>query len=80
MPGSISDSYDPEWGTSGVASQIGELLQQMHTQVSVVLDNRSPMDIRRLANADLPKPITATLTELEWRLLRFACERARESL
>ena len=45
----------------------------------------SPDEIRSeticlLVRSQLSNPIAATLTEREWRLLRFAVERARDSI
>lgn len=80
MPGPVSDSYDPEWGTAANGDAIRTSLQHMHAQLGGVLSYAAPMYVLDLLDADLPRPITATLTEKEWRLLRFACERAAESV
>ena len=47
-----------------------------------VPESRSaPIDVRYLVVArELSTPITATLTEQQWRMLQFALERAAESL
>ena len=80
MPGPISDSFDPEWGTGSKANDIDDALEEVYDRLTGLLSGAPPMDVRRLVTKDLPKPISATLTEKEWRLLRFAVERARESL
>jgi hypothetical protein len=80
MPGPISDSYDPEWGTAERCQEIRESLSKVYEQVSNVLGNESPMYILDLVNAELPKEITASLSEKEWRLIRFAIERALDSI
>jgi hypothetical protein len=82
MPGPVSDSYDPEWGTSFNAHCIKEALDGVYARLSKILGNQPPMDIRVLVDAHLPKPIGASpaLTEKEWRLLRFAVERAKDSI
>lgn len=80
MPGPMSDSYDPEWGTSSNAAEISEALDEVYHRVSGVLGGRPPQEILGLVRSDLPQPISATLTEREWRLIRFALERANESL
>ncbi len=80
MPGSVSDSYDPEWGVGDTAEKIETALQDVYSKVSNILKNKPPIYIGDLIDADLPKKITATLTEKEWRLLRFACERAKGSI
>lgn len=80
MPGPVSDSYDPEWGTGENASLITDALDEVYDRLSGVLGGSEPMFILGLVQRDLPTPIAATLTEKEWRLLRFAVERARESI
>jgi hypothetical protein len=80
MPGSVSDSYDPEWGTSANGDRIRESLDVMYEKVSSILQDSVPLYILRLLDKDMPDEITTTLTEKEWRLIRFALERARESL
>jgi hypothetical protein len=80
MPGSISDSYDPEWGTSGNASEIILCLDSVYDRVSDVLEHRDSKYILELIDVELPTQIPATLTEKEWRLIRFAIDRARNSI
>jgi hypothetical protein len=80
MPGPVSDSYDPEWGTSATADEIRDSLTDLYDTVSLILNHRTPMYILELLNTDLSTPINATLSEREWRIIRFALERARESI
>jgi len=80
MPGPVSDSYDPEWGTGAARDAIASDLQVVRACVSHLLGDRPPMYVLDLVRADLPAPIAATLTERQWRLIRFALERAEESL
>lgn len=80
MPGPVSDSYDPEWGTADNANRLRQALKGMYGVVSCILGRKPPMPILDLVDAtELDTPITATLTERQWRLLRFALERAVES-
>lgn len=80
MPGPMSDSYDPEWGTSSNAATISEALQEVYDKVSDLVENVKPLFILHLLDQEYPQPITATLTTKEWRIIRFALERAKESL
>lgn len=80
MPGPVSDSYDAEWGTSANGDMIRQALTGMHAQVSAILEHAPPLYVLELCAAELPRRIHATLTEKEWRWLRFACERAAESI
>jgi hypothetical protein len=82
MPGPVSDSYDPEFGTREVADDIDGALRAVYDRLTVILGNKPPMNILDLVDAKLDSFIVAGggLTEREWRLLRFAIERARQSL
>jgi hypothetical protein len=80
MPGPVSDAYDPEWGTAANAAEIASRLRTLYAAVSHVLSDRPPVYILDLVRTDLPTLITATFTERDWRLIRFALERAEESL
>ena len=80
MPGPVSDSYDPEWGTAANGDKIREALGAVYHRVSLVLGNQEPLWIVRLVQKELPREITATMTEREWRIVRFALERAKDSI
>ena len=80
MPGPVSDSYDPEFGTGANCDEISSALRGVYREVSDILGKQPPMYILDLVRADLRKSIKATLTEKQWRLIRFALERAEESI
>jgi len=79
MPGPVSDSIDPEWGTSSNAAEIEDALKHMHKRLGDVIKS-PPKYIIDVLVMDPGPAITHTFTEQEWRLLRFACERACENL
>ena len=80
MPGPISDSYDPEWGSGTNRVRIQNELTAVYMRVSAVLLNNPPIYIGDLVTQELPEKISAELSEKEWRIIRFALERAGESL
>lgn len=84
MPGPVSDSYDPEWGTSANREQISNNLKAVHSLVSLILGGKKPIYIGELVQRkdidEKPMPNRWELTEKQWRLIRFALERANESL
>lgn len=81
MPGSVSDSFDPEWGTGANREEIENNLQDVYRRVSLTLSQKPPMFILDLVQSEnLEEIIEDGLTEKEWRLIRFALERAIESL
>jgi len=81
MPGPVSDSYDPEWGTGDNANQIRESIQKVYDKLSSILDQQPPLPILQVVQSNrLNKMIDASFREKEWRILRFACERAKDSI
>lgn len=78
-PGPVSDSYDPEWGTSYNSMLIDEALEGMHRKLGELIGS-PPRFILEVVLDEAGGAMTATFTEQEWRILRFACERARESI
>lgn len=80
MPGPVSDSYDLEWGTAANGDEIDDALEEVYDRLTGILGGQPPKHILDLVREDLAVPIPATLSEKEWRLLRFAVERARESI
>jgi len=81
MPGPVSDSYDPEWGTGDNAEQIKESIQSVYDKLSSILGNQKPLFILDLVKSrGMTEKLNAHLSIKEWRILRFACERAKESI
>jgi len=80
MPGPVSDTIDHEWGTSSNASDIEDALKYMHNKLGGVIGGPPDYILDVVHREEPGPPITATFTEQEWRVLRFACERAWENL
>jgi hypothetical protein len=76
----VSDSIDPEWGTSGNVADIEAALKYMHDKLGSVIGGPPAYILDVVHREELGPPITATFTEQQWRILRFACERAMENL
>jgi hypothetical protein len=81
MAGPISDSYDPEFGTSTnaemVSEAVGTVLQKIEPHLPTA---KAP--ILTVVNPVFPsgKTVSLEFTERELRILRFAINRALESL
>lgn len=84
MPGPVSDSYDPEFGTMANCEEITKALDGVYRRISAVLRHQPPLyilDLVRTPNKKFdPEQVTATLTTKQWRLIRFALERAKDSI
>jgi hypothetical protein len=80
MPGPVSDSYDPEFGTGRNAAIVAEGVRAVGQRVTDVIGSGTLKNIVEVAGGNPGPSFTATLSEREWRLLRFAVNRALESL
>lgn len=87
MPGPASDSYDPEFGTGQNAADVREAVERVRDLVSSVIGDpelRNIVDVVHEPYIDTPSPLKTArqmvLTENGWRVVRFALNRALESL
>lgn len=80
MPGPVSDSYDPEWGTGANREDIAEAIQEVYDKLSKMLGGVPPLYILDVVHRAEGESYAVNLSERQIRLLRFACERAKESL
>ncbi len=80
MPGPVSGGFDPEFGTAENANQVQEAVQNAYDILTDVLGGKPPEPILDVVLRGNRGGIEATLDERVWRCLRFACERALESL
>ncbi len=81
MPGPVSDSYDPEFGTSANVQRMSAALRRLYADLSSEASLGGPLFILDVVDSrKLTRRISLDLSEREVRLLRFALERAGESL
>jgi hypothetical protein len=83
MPGPVSDSYDPVWGTSANADIVRDGIQDAMESISCALGGMpgkpAPLlNILDVARSDNGPDLDVKLSERELRLLRFACRVALE--
>ncbi len=82
MPGPVSDSYDPEFGTGELADKVMDAIQKLSQRVTDIVGSSVVKDadeIRKVLSRPGPS-FTATLTEREWRIIRFALNRALKDI
>jgi hypothetical protein len=79
MPGPVSDSYDPEFGTGEAAAEFREHLQELHRQVGSIIGS-PPIDFRKLPNQPPGPKRDASFCERDWRFIRFALETAADCI
>ena len=76
MPGPVSDSYDPEFGTGDNACAVRDGIQLVINRIQLgALKN-----IVEVAHSKNGKPLPIRLSEREWRLVRFGLRRALEDI
>ena len=79
MPGPVSDSYDPEFGTSANAENVKEIIVKGRDKLSCVLGNELK-NIVEVANGKSGKTFSVELSERDCRALRFAANRVIDEL
>jgi hypothetical protein len=85
MPGPVSDSYDPEFSTGARATAVREAIMDQRDRFTEILGDKL-LPIVDIAEDDfehtLPKNFhhKLTLTERELRVIRFALNRAIETI
>jgi len=79
MPGPVSDSYDPEFGTGANADEVRELIRE---SVVILNDLLGPelKDIVQVAHGPAGQRYLLRMSERYWRALRFAANRSLETL
>jgi hypothetical protein len=80
MPGSVSDSYDPEFGTSTNASLVIEAVVEVRDLVSRRIGTETLNDIVAVCEGDDGRGRDWRFDERELRIIRFCMNRALESL
>ena len=78
MPGDISDSYDPEFGTGSNADAVRAGVSNLVEQLDRVLGDK--LDIATVALGPDGNNLTLVFSERELRLMRFALSRAIETI
>lgn len=78
MPGPVSDSYDPEFGTGENARDVREAIEQVGDKLAVGLGELKP--IVQVVHGRAGKLKAVILNEKERRVVRFALKRALESI
>jgi hypothetical protein len=82
MPGPVSDSYDPEFGTGERANTVRENIEEVRNYISEVLGpGRAKLkDIVEVCEGPSGESWTCTVDEKILRIIRFALNRAMETI
>ena len=79
MPGPVSDSYDPEFGTASNAEDVREALKQVRCTISQALGPKL-LNIVQISQGMDKSSCSVNFDERECRIIRFAIDRALESI
>ena len=81
MPGSVSDSYDPEFGAGANAALVSECVQRVRDTISEKIGDDVLQNIVNICAGEEGKTrCKMNLSERELRIIRFCMNRALESL
>jgi len=81
MPGPVSDSYDPEFGTGANAQEVTDAITALRDRATKALGTDELENILEVICGKNGRDVTLTIrNERELRILRFALNRALESI
>lgn len=79
MPGPVSDSYDPEFGTGANAADVREGIREVLDMIGEAIGHELK-PIVEIAQGGPSRVLRFELTERQVRLTRFGLNRALESI
>lgn len=79
MPGPVSDSYDPVFGTHANLDDVRDAMLSVRVQITDLL-GEDLKNIVEVAQSDNGRDLRLRLCEREWRLVRFALDTALEAI
>lgn len=80
MPGPVSDSYDPEFGTGENAEALRTAIRVTKQKVTAVIGSDQLLNIMEIVRGKDGRLSAGPLTERQWRIIRFCLNRALESI
>jgi hypothetical protein len=86
MPGPVSDSYDPEFGTAENAMMVHDAVHYVRDLLGIAIGSEARLPVVDMARSELLEEnpaspaLTVVFTERQLRIMRFALDRALESL
>lgn len=73
MPGPVSDSYDPVWGTADNAGQVRDGIKELDAKLTTFLNGTPPRYILTVIQEANGIREAYPFSERELRILRYAC-------
>lgn len=80
MPGPVSDSFDPEFGTGASAADVQEAINKIVKRVEKTANLKERKNIVEVVNGKCGTTFSLQFSERDCHVLRFALERALETI
>lgn len=80
MPGPVSDSFDPEFGTGENARDVVKAIESTKKKITRAIGSEDLKEILEIVHGRGGRLHGVTLSEKELRIIRFAMNRAVESI
>jgi len=80
MPGPVSDSYDPEFGTGDNAETVRAGIDDVRTRVTEAIGTEDLENIVEICDWARTRYLPIKLDERDLRIIRFCLDRALESI
>jgi hypothetical protein len=81
MPGPVSDAYDAEFGTAATAEEVREAIAKVRHKLTTAIGSEILKDIVEVVRGKAgARHAGIRFTERELRVMRFALDRALESI
>jgi hypothetical protein len=82
MPGPVSDSFDPEFSTAANAGDVSEAIKAVRDQITakVFRGDQTLKYIVGVVHGKAGRLTAMSLSEKDWRVIRFCLNRALDSI
>lgn len=80
MPGPVSDSYDPEFGTAANAAVVEKAIREAKQRITDIIGSGDLQNIIDVCSGPNGPKWSAQFTEREWLIIRFAMNMALQSM
>jgi hypothetical protein len=80
MPGPVSDAYDPEFGTADNCERVKEAIELVKIAISAAIGDFNLHDILEVIDGPDARFVNSVFSERTLRIIRFALNRALETI
>lgn len=80
MPGPVSDSYDPEFGTAANAQEVRDAIDEVIKEFDRILKSPRRDILQVVRSPERPDGDQIYLSQRQQRIIRFSLHRAKETI